>query len=93
LDYATKVQKLKGFIDPIATQWQDERLKQALSSHAGFCELMALDQAQDYLARKRMHEVKDWGSVELDAEGQALQAKIEEIQGVRWLRMQALKYL
>ena len=30
--------------------------------------------------RKRMHEMSDWGSVELDAEGQALQAEIEECQ-------------
>lgn len=34
--------------------------------------------------RKRMHEMSDWGSVELDAEGQALQAEIEECQTVRF---------
>lgn len=29
-----------------------------------------------------MHEMGDWGAVELDAEGQALQAEIEERQTV-----------
>lgn len=83
LDQATKAQKLQGFINPVVAQWQDERLKRALSSYAGFCELMALDKAQDYLARKQMQNIADWGSVELDAEGQALQAELEERQAVR----------
>ncbi|KAI2627520.1 ARM repeat-containing protein [Hypoxylon sp. NC1633] len=86
LDQATKAQKLGGFIDPVVAQWQNERLKQTLSSYAGFCELMALDKAQDYLARKQMQNISDWGSVELDAEGQALQAELEERQSVLPLR-------
>ena len=53
-------------------------------SFPGFCSLLALDKAQDYIVRKRMHEMSDWGSVELDAEGQALQAEIEECQTVRF---------
>ncbi|RYP92553.1 hypothetical protein DL770_001311 [Monosporascus sp. CRB-9-2] len=78
LDNATKVQKLQGFIDPVKSLWQNERLKQGLASFSGFCSLLALDKAQDYMARRRVHEMSDWGSVELDAEGQALQAEIEE---------------
>ncbi|KAI1371018.1 ARM repeat-containing protein [Hypoxylon crocopeplum] len=86
LDQATKAQKLRGFIDPVVSQWQNDHLKQALSSYAGFCELMALDKAQNYLARKQMQNISDWGSVELDAEGQALQAELEERQTVLPLR-------
>ncbi|CAJ2508744.1 Uu.00g137700.m01.CDS01 [Anthostomella pinea] len=86
VDEATKIQKLQPFIDPVKSQWQDTRLKQALSSHAGFFELMALDKAQSYLARKRMHEIPDWGAVELDAEGQALQAELEDRQTLLPLR-------
>ncbi|KAL7620026.1 karyopherin [Parahypoxylon ruwenzoriense] len=86
LDQSTKAQKLRGFIDPVVSQWRDERLKQSLSSYAGFCELMALDKAQNYLARKQMQNISDWGSVELDAEGQALQAELEERQTVLPLR-------
>lgn len=42
--------------------------------------MMALDKAQEYLARRRVHEVADWGSMELDDEGKALQAEMEERQ-------------
>lgn len=66
-------------------QWQNDRLKQALSSYAGFCELMKLDKAQNYLARKQMQNISDWGSVDLDDEGQALQIELEECQTVRAL--------
>lgn len=69
---------LQRFIDPVVAQWQDDRLKQALSSYGGFCELMALDKAQSFLAKTQMQDISDWGSVELDAEGRALQAELEE---------------
>jgi exportin-5 len=85
IDQTTKVQKLHGFIDPIKTQWQDAQLKQSLNSHASFCELMGLDKAQAYVIHKRMHEVQEWGSVELDDEGKALQAELEARQIVSFL--------
>ncbi|KAI1826300.1 ARM repeat-containing protein [Xylaria intraflava] len=77
LDQATKVSRLQGFLDPIRAQWHDARLKQSLSSHASFCDLMALNKAQEYVIRKRMNEIEDWGSVPLDEEGKALQAELE----------------
>ncbi|KAI1735157.1 ARM repeat-containing protein [Xylaria scruposa] len=77
LDTTTKVGKLQGFLDPIRGQWQDARLKQGLSSHASFCELMGLDKAQEYVTRKRLHQIQDWGSVDLDEEGKALQIELE----------------
>ncbi|KAI0198654.1 armadillo-type protein [Astrocystis sublimbata] len=77
LDQNTKVGKLQAFLDPIGTQWQDPQLKQCLSSHDGFSELMGLDKAQEYVARKRIHEIQDWGSIELDDEGKALQDELE----------------
>lgn len=86
LDQATKAQKLQNFINPVVAQWQNDRLKQALSSYAGFCELMKLDKAQNYLARKQMQNISDWGSVDLDDEGQALQIELEECQTVLPLR-------
>lgn len=43
---------------------------------------MGLDKAQDYVNRKRMHEIQDWGSVELDEEGKALQTELEARQTV-----------
>lgn len=62
-------------------QWKNENLKQALASYSGFCELIGLDKAQNYLARSPLQET-DWGSVKLDAEGLALQKELEERQTV-----------
>ncbi|GAW17865.1 hypothetical protein ANO14919_073320 [Xylariales sp. No.14919] len=87
LDQATKVEKLQGFLDPIRTQWQDARLTQSLSSHANFFELMGLDKAQGYVLRKGMHEIQDWGSVDLDEEGKALQTELEARQTTIPLRL------
>lgn len=50
---------------------------------------MALDKAQEYLARRRTHELADWGSADLDAEGLALQNELEHRQTVRHARYQA----
>lgn len=86
LDKASKVQKLGEVLQPVKAQWQNEDLKRALSSYGGFCEMMGLAKAQSYLARNRLHEVRDWGAVPLDAEGQALQAELEERQTVLPLR-------
>lgn len=44
--------------------------------------MLALDKAQNYMVQKRMHEISDWGSVELDEEGKALQVELEERQTV-----------
>lgn len=82
IDEATKVQKLQVFIDPIKAQWEDGRLKSALSSYSSFCDMMALNKAQTYLAQKQVHKVQDWGSMELDAEGRALQEELEKAQVV-----------
>lgn len=82
IDPAVRLQRLETFIEPVKSQWRNQDLKRALDSYSGFCELMALDKAQRYLASRRVHEVGDWGSVQLDAEGVALQAELEERQQV-----------
>lgn len=82
IDQATRMQRLQTFVEPVKTQWRDEGLKNALGSYQGFCELIGLDKAQRYLAARRVHQLNDWGSVELDAEGSALQAELEERQQV-----------
>ncbi|KAI8300753.1 Protein MSN5 [Colletotrichum sp. SAR11_59] len=80
IDPSTQFERLQGFIKPVTSLWQNHELKSALSSYSGFCELMALDKAKRYLMSHRVHEVKDWGSSELDAEGLALQSDLEERQ-------------
>ncbi|KAL1881361.1 hypothetical protein VTK73DRAFT_4368 [Phialemonium thermophilum] len=78
IDTGTRVARLLAFVDPVKSQWMDEGLKRALASSDGFFELLGLDKAQSYLTRRRVHEIGDWGSVELDAEGLELQNQLEE---------------
>ncbi|PTB44737.1 uncharacterized protein TrAFT101_003280 [Trichoderma asperellum] len=78
IDTPTKVQKLREFVEPVKAQWQEENIKSAVKSYSGFCELLALDKAQAYLASRQAHKIQDWGSCELDAEGLALQNELEE---------------
>ncbi|CAM1503677.1 Fc.00g012680.m01.CDS01 [Cosmosporella sp. VM-42] len=73
-----KVQKLREFIEPVKAQWQNENIRSSLKSYSSFCELLGLDKAQRYLANRRAHDIRDWGSQELDAEGLALQSELEE---------------
>jgi exportin-5 len=78
VDTPAKVQKLREFVEPVKAQWQEENIKSAVRSYSGFCELLALDKAQAYLANRQAHKIQDWGSSELDAEGLALQNELEE---------------
>lgn len=83
IDTATKIPKLREFIDPVKAGWQTESIQTSLRSYSGFCELLALDKVQAYLASRHVHEVLDWGSWTLDEEGLALQSELEERQRVR----------
>ncbi|CAG9991321.1 unnamed protein product [Clonostachys byssicola] len=78
IDTATKIPRLREFIDPVKAQWREDNIRNSLESYASFCELLGLDKAQAYLANRRVHEIEDWGSCSLDAEGLALQNELEE---------------
>jgi exportin-5 len=82
-----KVQRLRQFVEPIKAAWQAPDLGNAIASYDGFCELLSIDKAQRYLANRRVHEIKDWGACDLDAEGLALQAELEDRLKVLPLRM------
>ncbi|KAK2612127.1 karyopherin [Conoideocrella luteorostrata] len=78
IDTQTKIQKLAEFIEPVKAQWQSERIRTSLKSYTDFCQYLGLDKAQRYLASRRAHEINDWGTCELDAEGLSLQSELEE---------------
>lgn len=82
LDQDSRLQRLQQFVEPVQAQWRDEGMKRALETYDGFCEIVCLDKAQQYLVNRRVDLISDWGSVELDAEGAALQAQMEERQQV-----------
>ncbi|ERT02767.1 hypothetical protein HMPREF1624_01069 [Sporothrix schenckii ATCC 58251] len=77
IDHTTRVQRLRPFLEPVKAQWQTPELERALSSFSNFAELVGLDKAQLYIARNRVDQVADWGLIELDGEGLALQADLE----------------
>lgn len=85
IDQGTRLQRLQSFVEPVLNQWKDQGLRNALGSYNGFCEMIALDKAQRYMASRGVHRISDWGSVELDAEGIALQAELEDRQQVSCL--------
>ncbi|EGZ69182.1 hypothetical protein NEUTE2DRAFT_94082 [Neurospora tetrasperma FGSC 2509] len=80
IDQETRIRRLSEFVEPVKNQWKEAPLRQSLSSFEGFCQLIGLDKAQNYIAQRRVHQVGDWGAVELDAEGLALQAELEQRQ-------------
>jgi exportin-5 len=87
IDAESRVQRLQSFIEPVKAQWREESLRQSLSSFDRFCELLCLDKAQRYLGHRQVHKISDWGTVELDAEGVALQNELEERQNALPLRL------
>lgn len=86
IDQESRILRLQPFINPVLAQWSNPELGRALESYSSFCESMALDKAQRYLASKEVHRIADWGAVRLDAEGLALQAELEERQTMLPLR-------
>lgn len=69
---------MREFIDPVKAQWQRDDIRDSLKSYSSFCQNLGLDKAQRYLANRRAHEIQDWGTQELDAEGLELQNELEE---------------
>ncbi|KAK5653569.1 hypothetical protein OQA88_8831 [Cercophora sp. LCS_1] len=87
VDPDVRLNRLAAFIDPVKDRWRDQSLQQSLSSFDGFCQIMGLDKAQAYLAQRRIHEIQDWGSTELDEVGLALQNELEQRQTMLPLRI------
>ena len=78
IDPESQLQKLRAFIQPVEQLWQNPELGDAISSFNGFCELLGLNKVKDYLVSRCAHEIQDWGSHQLDAEGQAIQMELDE---------------
>jgi exportin-5 len=72
------MQRLEAFIAPVKQLWQNPELDGALSSFNGFCELLGIGKVRNYLVSRRVHEVSDWSTMQLDDEGQAMQAELNE---------------
>ncbi|RKF77437.1 Protein MSN5 [Golovinomyces cichoracearum] len=78
LDAETCYEKLTSFIEPIQNLWQNPLLDQALLSFNGFCNVLGLDKVKEFLISRRVHEINEWSSYQLDAEGRAIQKELED---------------
>jgi exportin-5 len=78
IDPTIRMQKLETFITPIKQLWQNPQLDASVENFETFCDLLGLTKVRNYLVSKRVHEVVDWSTMKLDAEGQALQAELNE---------------
>jgi exportin-5 len=91
LEPTTKVERLRRFVAPVLGAWQSDNMKQSLSTFDAFCELLGLNKAQSYLANRNVYQISDWGAIELDAEGLALQEELES--RIKELPLRATKSL
>ncbi|KAG8529326.1 uncharacterized protein KY384_005962 [Bacidia gigantensis] len=77
VDIRAREDRLEQYLQPVIDQWQDERLRLALSSPDAFNRLLGLDAAQQYLVSRHAENVQDWASCSLDDEGKMLQARMQ----------------
>lgn len=73
-----RLQKLRGFIDPVQALWQNPQMNEALLSFGNFCDLLYLSNTRDYLVSRHVHDIQEWGLYQLDTEGQSVQKQLED---------------
>jgi len=78
VDPQIREQRLQAFLSPVKQSWLNPMLEQSLSSFEGFCEILGLGKVGEYLKSRRVHEIQDWGTVQLDAEGLAIQSELSD---------------
>ncbi|KAK7529994.1 armadillo-type protein [Phyllosticta citribraziliensis] len=68
--------RLQQMMGEVKAGWQNPHLAESLSSFESFCDMLGLGNIAVFMAAKCFHQVPDWASQQLDAEGQAKQAEI-----------------
>ncbi|KAF7912211.1 uncharacterized protein EAF01_001232 [Botrytis porri] len=78
IDPEIRLQKLQGFLTPVQASWQDSEMNHAVEGFSGFCDLLGLNRVRDFLVTRRVHEIQDWSTYQLDSEAQSIQKDMEE---------------
>ncbi|KAF7882970.1 hypothetical protein EAF00_011459 [Botryotinia globosa] len=73
-----RLQKLQGFLTPVQASWQNSEMNHAVEGFSGFCDLLGLNRVRDFLVTRRVHEIQDWSTYQLDSEAQSIQKDMEE---------------
>lgn len=63
-------------MESIRASWQEPTIDKGLESFPGFCELVGVSKALDYLRSRQAQDVKDWSSYILDEEGRVIQTEM-----------------
>ncbi|THV49418.1 hypothetical protein BGAL_0196g00160 [Botrytis galanthina] len=78
IDPEIRLQKLQGFLTPVQASWQNSEMNHAVEGFPGFCDLLGLNRVRDFLVTRRVHEIQDWSTYQLDSEAQSIQKDMEE---------------
>ena len=76
LDPATQAARLKQIHDQLKDAWEDKQLTESLASPQAFFALLGLDTLLEFLVQHGFHQIQDWSTQPLSAEGQAMQANV-----------------
>ena len=77
VDPEPRKQRLEQFLQPLVSQWQDGELSQSLSTFDSFCQILGMEDIQQYATSRSIHRIRDWSSQPLDDEGRALQGRMQ----------------
>ncbi|KAL6721197.1 karyopherin [Lecanora helva] len=69
--------RLDQFLQPLIDQWQSPTLSHSLSSFTDFNRLLGLDNIQQYLISRAVHQIHEWSLHTLDDEGKVLQENLQ----------------
>ncbi|KAI9886573.1 MAG: tRNA (guanine(9)-N(1))-methyltransferase [Watsoniomyces obsoletus] len=76
IDDEVRARRLVPLVESIHVAWQNPELDRHLESFEGFCALIGVGKAQQYLGAHKANEVKDWSTYNLDDEGKQIQAEM-----------------
>ena len=76
LNPAPREARLEQYLSPIIAQWQDESLRQSLSSFDAFSLRLGLNDLQSYFVTRSVKDIAEWSAHPLDDEGRRIQEQM-----------------
>ena len=70
--------RLSTVVNAVEQSWQTPEIDRQLETFSGFCDLVGVTRAQNYILEHRGHELEDWSKCNLDDVGKAIQDEMTE---------------
>ncbi|KAL9125608.1 MAG: hypothetical protein Q9217_005205 [Psora testacea] len=77
VDRAPREARLEQYLSPLIAQWQDEALRQSLSSFEAFSQRLGLGNLQQYFISRSIRDIAEWSAHSLDDEGKSIQTQMQ----------------